>query len=53
MIFISVRCPYCHNDRIVKRDKTHRGTQHYRCQILRVLCRAFYLNIASKGGCLR
>jgi transposase-like protein len=27
MTFISVRCPYCHSDQIVKRGKTRRGTQ--------------------------
>jgi len=29
MIFIAVRCPYCHSDQIVKRGKTRRGTQRY------------------------
>jgi transposase-like protein len=32
MTFISVRCPYCHSDQIVKRGKTRRGTQRYLCQ---------------------
>jgi len=32
MTFISVRCPYCHGDQIVKRGKTRRGTQRYLCQ---------------------
>jgi transposase-like protein len=32
MTFISVRCPYCHSDQIVKRGTTRRGTQRYLCQ---------------------
>jgi transposase-like protein len=29
MTFIAVRCPHCHSEQIVKRGKTHRGTQRY------------------------
>jgi transposase-like protein len=32
MTFISVRCPYCRSDQIVKRGKTRRGKQRYLCQ---------------------
>jgi len=32
MTSISVRCPYCHSDQIVKRGKTRLGTQRYLCQ---------------------
>src|SRR2546422_11713233 len=32
MAFISVRCPHCHSDQIVKRGKTGCGTQRYLCQ---------------------
>ena len=31
MTFISVRCPYCHSDQIVKRGTTRRGTPRYLC----------------------
>jgi InsA N-terminal domain len=31
MTFISVRCPHCRSEQIVKRGKTHRGTQRYLC----------------------
>ena len=36
MTFITVRCPHCQSDQIVKRGKTARGTQRYLCQ--NVLC---------------
>jgi transposase-like protein len=31
MTFISVRCPYCHREQIVKRGTTRRGTPRYLC----------------------
>jgi transposase-like protein len=32
MVFISVQCPHCHSDQIVKRGKTGCGTQRSLCQ---------------------
>ena len=32
MTFITVRCPHCQSEQIVKRGKTRRGTQRYLCQ---------------------
>ena len=32
MTFITVQCPHCHSEQIVKRGKTRRGTQRYLCQ---------------------
>src|SRR5215510_4310184 len=32
MTCISVRCPYCHSEQIVKRGTTRRETQRYLCQ---------------------
>jgi len=32
MTFISVRCPHCQSNQIVKRGKTGCGTQRYLCQ---------------------
>ena len=32
MTFIAVQCPHCLSEQIVKRGKTHRGTQRYLCQ---------------------
>jgi transposase-like protein len=32
MTFIAIRCPHCDSEQIVKRGKTHRGTQRYLCQ---------------------
>jgi transposase-like protein len=31
MTFIAVQCPYYHSKQVVKRGKTHRGTQRYLC----------------------
>jgi transposase-like protein len=32
MALITVRCPYCHSDQIIKRGKTDTDKQRYRCQ---------------------
>jgi insertion element IS1 protein InsB len=42
MTFLAVRCPHCQSDQIMKRGKTARGTQRYRCP--NTLC--------AKGSCL-
>ena len=49
MTFISVRCPYCHSDQVVKRGKTRRGTQRYLCQNAVCIPRSFSLEYSSQG----
>ena len=53
MTFISVRCPYCHSDQIVKRGTTRRGTQRYLCHNTACPSQSFCLSTAINGGCLR
>jgi insertion element IS1 protein InsB len=50
MTFITVRCPHCQSDHIVKRGKTARGTQRYLCQ--NTLCPkgSFLLDYCNRGG---
>jgi ribosomal protein S27E len=49
MTFITVRCPHCQSDQIVKRGKTARGTQRYLCQ--NTLCPkgSFLLDYCNRG----
>ena len=49
MTFISVRCPYCHSDQIVKRGKTRRGTQRYLCQTTPCPSPSFLLESSYQG----
>ena len=49
MTFISVRCPYCHSDQVVKRGKTRRGTQRYLCQNAACIPRSFLLDYSYRG----
>jgi transposase-like protein len=49
MTFISVRCPYCHSDQIVKRGKTRRGTQCYLCQNTACPPQSFLLEYRYQG----
>ena len=49
MIFIAVRCPYCHSDQIVKRGKTRRGTQRYLCQNTACIPQSFLLEYRYQG----
>src|SRR2546428_3189846 len=49
MTFISVRCPYCHSDQIVKRGKTRRGTQRYLCQNTARPPQSFLLEYSYQG----
>ena len=53
MTFISVRCPYCHSDQIVKRGKTRRGTQRYLCHNTACPPQSFLLSTAIRAACLR
>ncbi len=49
MTFISVRCPYCHSDQVVKRGKTRRGTQRYRCHNTACTPQSFLLEYSYQG----
>ena len=49
MTFISVRCPYCHSDQVVKRGKTRRGSQRYLCQNAVCTSRSFLLEYSYWG----
>ena len=49
MAFISVRCPYCHSDQIVKRGKTGCGTQRYLCQNATCATGSFLLAYRYQG----
>ena len=49
MTFISVRCPHCHSEQVVKRGKTHRGTQRYLCQNTACAKGSFLLDYRNRG----
>jgi IS1 family transposase/transposase-like protein len=47
--FISVQCPHCQSDQIVKRGKTARGTQRYLCQNQACATDSFLLDYRNRG----
>src|SRR2546426_249849 len=49
MTCISVRCPHCHSEQVVKRGKTHRGTQRYLCQNTACTKGSFLLDYRNRG----
>ena len=49
MTFITVRCPPCQSDQIVKRGKTARGTQRYLCQNTLCVKGSFLLDYCNRG----
>jgi len=49
MVRVSVRCPYCERDQVVKRGKTDTGKQRYRCQNPDCSHQSFLLDPAYKG----
>ena len=49
----AVRCPHCHNEQIVKRGKTARGTQRYLCQNITVSRRKFSAGLPQPRVCAR
>ena len=49
MACISVRCPHCHSEQIVKRGKTRRGTQRYLCQTTACAAGSFLLDYCNRG----
>jgi len=49
MTFIAVQCPHCESEQIVKRGKTHRGTQRYLCQNTTCVKGSFFLDYHNRG----
>src|SRR5215831_10953629 len=49
MTFIAVQCPHCDSKQIVKRGKTHRGTQRYLCQNTACARGSFLLDDCNRG----
>jgi transposase-like protein len=49
MTFIAVQCPYCHSKQVVKRGKTHRGTQRYLCRNTTCAQGSFLLDYCNRG----
>ena len=49
MVFISVQCPHCHSDQIVKRGKTGCGMQRYLCQNATCATGSFLLDYRYQG----
>ena len=53
MTFVTVHCPHCDSEQIVKRGKTRRGTQRYLCQNTACITGSFCSTTATAGVCLR
>jgi insertion element IS1 protein InsB len=49
MTFITVHCPHCDSEQIVKRGKTHSGTQRYLCQNTECARGSFLLDYRNRG----
>ena len=49
MTFVTVRCPHCDSEQIVKRGKTRRGTQRYLCQNIACIMGSFLLDYRNRG----
>jgi len=49
MTFITVCCPHCQSEQIVKRGKTRRGTQRYVCQNTACTTGSFLLRYRNRG----
>ena len=49
MTYIAVRCPHCLSEQIVKRGKTHRGTQRYLCHNTACATGSFLLDYHNRG----
>ncbi len=49
MTFIAVQCPHCESEQIVKRGRTHRGTQRYLCQNTACARGSFLLDYRNRG----
>jgi IS1 family transposase/transposase-like protein len=48
MTFITVRCPHCDSEQLVKRGKTHGGTQRYLCQNTACVRGSFLLDYRNR-----
>jgi insertion element IS1 protein InsB len=49
MTFITVRCPHCDSEQIIKRGKRHGGTQRYLCQNTACARGSFLLDYRNRG----
>src|SRR4029434_9659617 len=49
MTFVTVHCPHCDSELIVKRGKTRRGTQRYLCQNTACITGSFLLDYRNRG----
>src|SRR5437867_5719389 len=49
MTFVTVRCPHCDSEQIVKRGKARRGTQRYLCQNTACITGSFLLDYRNRG----
>jgi len=49
MVFISVCCPQCESDQVVKRGKTEQGKQRYRCVNPDCPIKTFILDYSYNG----
>ena len=49
MTFVTVHCPHCDSEQIVKRGKTRRGTQRYLCQNTACITGSFLLHYRNRG----
>ncbi len=49
MVLISVLCPHCHSDHVIKGGTTKAGTQRYKCQNADCAHHSFQLDLIYKG----
>jgi insertion element IS1 protein InsB len=49
MVCISVLCPYCQSDQVIKGGKTKAGQQRYKCQNVDCPHYSFQLDLVYKG----
>ena len=49
MVLISVRCPHCDSDQVIKGGKTKTGQQRYKCQNADCPHYSFQLDLAYPG----
>src|SRR6266853_336407 len=49
MTFVTVHCPHCDSEQIVKRGKTRRRTQRYLCQNTACITGSFLLDYRNRG----
>src|SRR5688572_21653326 len=49
MVLISVLCPHCQSDQVIKGGKTKSSKQRYKCQNSDCPCYSFQLDLTYKG----